>query len=296
MIVNWNAMWTQIAQTISETLNYQFNIAQRIQLTSTHHTRLFKISDHQHYFLVKIDDKSAIDKFDSERFALNELIQESLFYVPDSICTGLTQSHAFHVIEWLALSDDSCDNWYDMGVFLAKMHQKHEQAMFGFELDNYLGDTVQPNQWHKKWDCFFSEQRIGWQLQLLAEKGIHICDIDKFVDLTKSMLHHHKVKPSLLHGDLWRGNVSFCNGKPVLFDPAVYFGDREADIALTELFGKFNHQFYQGYQDQYPLLEGYETRKPLYNLYHLLNHANLFAGNYIEDAKISITKLIQASW
>ncbi len=289
-------MWTQIQDTISHAINRPFVIEDKHQLSTSHNINLYKVHDEHSVFFIKLADKPYAEQFDAEAFCIQELIQESLFFVPDSIVTGTTMSHAFHVIEWIDLEDDCCATWYKMGETLAKMHKKHEQAMFGFEQDNFIGATAQPNQWHKKWDVFFSEQRIGWQLQLLKEKGIKVCDIEPFIALVKELLHHHHIKPSLLHGDLWRGNVSFYKNQPVVYDPACYFGDREVDVAMTELFGKFHHDFYQGYQNTYPIAQGYESRKPIYNLYHILNHANLFGGNYIDDAHNQITKIIQDNW
>ncbi|TOO43842.1 fructosamine kinase family protein, partial [Vibrio parahaemolyticus] len=178
------------------------------------------------------------------------------------------------------------------GQQLAQLHQWGEQKEFGFDTDNYLGSTLQPNQWHKKWCMFFAEQRIGWQLQLLKEKGVTLVDIDDFIDVVKQLLANHTPEPSLLHGDLWNGNVALTAFGPICFDPACYWGDRECDIAMTELFGGFQPEFYQGYESVMPLLPGYHERKDIYNLYHILNHCNLFGGHYLEQAQLTINKII----
>lgn len=287
-------MWNSLLNELSVVLHRDFSSATKSQLASSRKERLYKLSDDKQSFFVKVATKDYLDKFEQERICLNTLTTESVFYVADSILVGQSTEFAYHVIEWLDLSEGTPENWYAFGVTLAKLHKKHRQEMFGFDTDNYIGDSPQPNEWHKHWDIFFAEKRIGYQLQLLADKQIHLVDIDQFVDTVKQILHTHHCLPSLLHGDLWRGNLGFCKGNPSVFDPACYYGDREADIAMTELFGKFHHEFYQGYNDTYPLSDKYQQRKHIYNLYHLLNHGNLFGNQYIEDAHLSIVKIQQS--
>ncbi len=159
--------------------------------------------------------------------------------------------------------------------------------------DNFLGPTVQPNRWHKKWDVFFAEERIGWQLQLLQEKGIELVDQDMFIAFIKDTLHGHNVEPSLLHGDFWRRNMGFIQAVPSLYDPACYYGDRECDIAMSELFAPLPDAFYTAYNQQYPLQNDYEQRKLIYQLYPILNHANIFAGHYLTEAKQQIDLLLK---
>lgn len=288
-------MWHTLVTHLSEVLHRDFKLINKQQLSSSNHDLLYKVSDKQQSFFVKICPKGNLDKYEQERLSLNTLTTESLFYVPDSVAIGLTTEFAYHIIEWLDLSEGDQSGWYNLGATLANMHKKHEQKMFGFEWDNYIGLNTQPNDWHKHWDSFFAEQRIGFQLQLLSEKNIQLVDIDNFVQVVKDALHHHHCTPSLLHGDLWRGNVGFCQNKPCVFDPASYYGDRETDLAMTELFGKFHHDFYEGYLKTYPLPDGYQQRKLIYNLYHQLNHANIFGNQYVEDAHISIVKIQQNS-
>lgn len=286
-------MWNALITELSKTLHCNLAISNKIQLSNSGDDLLYKLSDNKQSFFVKVASKDKLDNFEQERIGLNTLTKESTFYVADSLLVGQSNEFAYHVIEWLDLDDGSETDWYHFGVTLAELHKKHQQQMFGFDLDNYIGLTAQPNEWHKKWDTFFAEQRIGFQLQLLAEKHVHLVDIDRFVDLIKQILHTHHCQPSLLHGDLWRGNVGFCQHKPSVFDPACYYGDREADIAMTELFGKFHHDFYVGYQDTYPLPETYQERKHIYNLYHVLNHGNIFGNQYIEDAHMQVVKIQQ---
>ncbi|MDP4982883.1 fructosamine kinase family protein [Pseudoalteromonas tunicata] len=286
-------MWHTIAKQISENLNIDFVITHKEQLNQGAQTLAFKISDGQHHFFVKLNELNGLDQFEAESFNLTELTLHSTFFVPDCICTGITLDHSFIVLEWLTLSNQSTDNWQQLGEGLAQMHQKHEQAMFGWQQDNFLGKSIQTNRWHKRWDIFFAEQRIGWQLQLLHEKGLHFCDINEFIEITKHTLHNHVIEPSLLHGHLWRGNVGFVNHQAAVFDAACYYGDREVDLAMSELFGHFPADFYHAYQAHYPLSATASERKPFYQLYYLLNQANVFQGMYLTQAKSLIKQLIE---
>ena len=162
-------------------------------------------------------------------------------------------------------------DWPAMGRMVAALH-RNTSDRYGWETDNWIGLSPQPNGWSDDWAGFFWDMRLMPQLR---RAGIAI-DERK----TKRILEGHRPKASLLHGDLWSGNAGFTPQGPVIFDPAVYYGDREADLAMTELFGGFPAPFYSSYRKEFPLEPGYERRKHLYNLYHLLNHLNLFGGGY----------------
>jgi len=160
---------------------------------------------------------------------------------------------------------------------LAALH-RHTSDRFGWGTDNWIGLAPQKNGWSTDWAAFFLEKRLRPQA---ARAGIELPDV-------KALLAHHKPKPSLLHGDLWSGNAGFTADGPVIYDPAVYYGDREADLAMTELFGGFAPEFYAAYRKEFPLNAGYEKRKHLYNLYHLLNHLNLFGSSYLGQVKATL--------
>ena len=167
-------------------------------------------------------------------------------------------------------------DWAALAQMLAKLHRT-TGPRFGWHRDNFIGATPQINDWRDDWATFFHECRIRPQLALAKKNGIDLPAPPK--------LQGHNPHPSLLHGDLWSGNAGFTAEGPVLFDPAVYYGDREADLAMTELFGGFPARFYEAYDEAYPLPEGYETRKHLYNLYHLLNHLNIFGEGYLAEVR-----------
>jgi len=168
-------------------------------------------------------------------------------------------------------------DWAALARMLATLHRT-TGPRFGWHRDNFIGATPQINAWRDDWAAFFRECRIQPQLALARENGFAI-------QVSVDLLKNHKPAPSLLHGDLWSGNAGFIDEGPVIFDPAVYYGDREADLAMTELFGGFPPEFYSSYRQIYPLDAGYEQRKHFYNLYHLLNHLNLFGAGYLAQVQ-----------
>ena len=183
--------------------------------------------------------------------------------VPRVLEHGIKDGKAFILLERLDLERGG--DYAELGRMLAKLH-RHTGPRFGWARDNYIGLAPQINSWRDDWAAFFIECRLRPQA---LQAGLALPSI--------TLLDHHKPQPSLLHGDLWNGNVGFTKEGPVVFDPAVYYGDREADLAMTELFGGFPREFYEAYG---ALDQGYARRKHLYNLYHLLNHLNLFGSGY----------------
>jgi protein-ribulosamine 3-kinase len=176
-------------------------------------------------------------------------------------------------------------DWSALARMLAALHRT-TGPRFGWHTDNYIGATPQINSWRDDWSVFFKECRLAPQLALAKKNGYAV-----EIHGALKVLEGHQPKPSLLHGDLWAGNAGFIKEGPVLFDPAVYYGDREADLAMTELFGGFPREFYRAYDEAWPLDEGYERRKPMYNLYHLLNHLNLFGGSYLDQVESTLRSL-----
>jgi len=168
------------------------------------------------------------------------------------------------------------------------------QTRFGWHRPNTIGTTPQPNDWAEDWTEFWIDRRIGWQLRLARRRGGQFPQSDRLLAAIPSLLEGHQPQPALLHGDLWSGNAAVtADGVPVIFDPATYWGDRETDLAMTELFGGFPDRFYTGYRSVYPYEPGYEIRKSLYNLYHILNHFNLFGGGYASQANAMIDRLLR---
>ncbi|ASG03634.1 fructosamine kinase family protein [Vibrio anguillarum] len=286
-------MWQTLIQQLSDTLMFEFNPVEKEKVSGGDISDCYMISDGEQRYFVKVNTRDFLAKFEIEGENLRSLRETSTVQVPELVMIGTSKNHAFIVLNYLPTKPlDNATNSYEFGVQLAKLHQWGEQKEYGFDVDNYIGSTLQPNPWDKKWGRFFAEQRIGWQLQLLREKGIELFNISELVDVVQSRLANHSPRPSLLHGDLWHGNVANSVFGPICYDPACYWGDRECDIAMTELFEGFQPEFYQGYESILPLSLDYVERKNIYNLYHVLNHYNQFGGHYLVEAESLIKKIL----
>lgn len=286
-------MWQTLIQQLSDTLMFEFNPVEKEKVSGGDISDCYMISDGEQRYFVKVNTRDFLAKFEIEGENLRSLRETSTVQVPELVMIGTSKNHAFIVLNYLPTKPlDNATNSYEFGVQLAKLHQWGEQKEYGFDADNYIGSTLQPNPWDKKWGRFFAEQRIGWQLQLLREKGIELFNISELVDVVQSRLANHSPRPSLLHGDLWHGNVANSAFGPICYDPACYWGDRECDIAMTELFEGFQPEFYQGYESILPLSLDYVERKNIYNLYHVLNHYNQFGGHYLVEAESLIKKIL----
>ena len=232
---------------------------------------------------LKVNDARLADAFAAEADGLAAL-RAAGCTAPEPLSHGAAGASSFLLMEFLELK--SRGDFAALGKMLAALHRRQGER-FGWARDNYIGSTPQANGAYESWTQFWRERRLGPQVALAKRNGY---DID--AGNVAELLDGHAPAPSLLHGDLWSGNAGFlAGGAPVLFDPAVYYGDREADLAMTELFGGFPREFYSAYG---PLPAGYETRKHLYNLYHLLNHLNLFGGGYLGQVKATLRLLADA--
>lgn len=182
-----------------------------------------------------------------------------------------------------------------LGRQLAALH-RHTHEQFGWATDNFIGLGPQPNGWMDSWPRFFAERRLRPQLALARSNGADRRTLEGGEELAAKVaafLTAGHPAPALLHGDLWGGNAGqLPDGTPVVFDPACYYGDREADLAMSELFGGFPDSFHAAYREAWPLADGYEARKTLYNLYHVLNHYNIFGAGYLGQAQRMIAKLL----
>jgi fructosamine-3-kinase len=202
--------------------------------------------------------------------------------VPQVLECGVRGGKAFIRLELLHL--ERTGDWNALGRMLAQLHRQ-TGPRFGWARDNYIGLSPQQNGWCDDWREFWITRRMEPQLEMARGNGFAMDPPN--LDL----LANHRPQPSLLHGDLWSGNAGFTAEGPVVFDPAVYYGDRETDVAMTELFGGFPREFYRAYHEAFPLDPGYEKRKHLYNLYHLLNHLNIFGGGYLGQVKETLRLL-----
>ena len=226
---------------------------------------------------LKLNEARFADAFGAEADGLRAL-RAADCRAPEPIASGTAGASAYLLLEFLELR--ASGDFTALGTMLAALHRSQGERC-GWARDNYIGSTPQQNGWGESWAAFWRERRLEPQLALAASNGYRID-----VPPVWRLLEQHEPAPSLLHGDLWSGNAGFLpDGAPVLFDPAVYYGDREADLAMTELFGGFPPAFYAAYNGAWPLAPGYNERKQLYNLYHLLNHLNLFGGGYLAQVR-----------
>ena len=243
----------------------------------------------QNYF-VKLNTAEKLEMFVAEAAGLEAMTSTETIYAPSPIVYGTCGDKAYLVLE--ALKFGGAGDWQTMGRQLANLH-RNTAPRFGWERDNTIGSTAQRNSWMDKWAEFFRDQRLRFQFELAHKNGYHFEAANRLLEFVSDILMDHQPEPSLLHGDLWSGNAGFLSdGTPVIYDPACYYGDRETDLAFSEFFGGFPSGFYQGYEDEWSIPKGYERRKILYNLYHVLNHTNLFGGGYAEQARQMIRQLL----
>ncbi len=239
-------------------------------------TRL--VLDRGETLFLKTNPTAPKDMFAREAEGLQALCVPGAPRVPRPLLNGTD----FLLLEDLHPASHRSDYWQEFGLRLATLHNQVNK-LFGFTNDNYLGSTHQPNPWTLDGFEFFAEHRLGFQARLAFSKGyLAFHDVKRVEKLASRLTDLIPVQPaSLLHGDLWSGNaISDAGGMPAIIDPAVYYGWAEAELAMTALFGAFPSIFYQSYQEVHPLETGFRERFPIYNLYHLINHLNLFGSGY----------------
>lgn len=247
------------------------------------------------WIFLKTGDGAAFEMFAAEAAGLNELEAAKAIRVPQVLAIARAEGAAMLALEWLDLGAPSRDTETLLGTQLAELH-RHTQTLYGWYRDNTIGLTPQNNTANDCWLDFFREQRLEYQLRLASQNGFGDALQQpgrKLLDRLDRFFADYTPCASLLHGDLWGGNWSSLHGQPVIFDPAVYYGDRETDLAMTRLFGGFGSDFYAAYYECWPPDPGSEQRLPLYQLYHVLNHLNLFGAGYLGQAQVLLQTLIK---
>jgi len=286
-------MWTLIAEHISQVTAQPFNINQHRSVSGGCINQGYCLQGDGLAYFVKINQASRLSMFAAEAFGLKQMAATHTIRLPEPICWGISDNYSYLVLEWLEFAQGNSLSWEKMGQKLALMHQTQGNQRFGWNENNTIGSTPQINAWTDNWADFFAQHRIGYQLQLAQKRGGSFPERTEVLLAVLKCLKDHYPQPSLVHGDLWSGNVGVTkDGEPVILDPATYYGDREVDIAMTELFGGFPAAFYRGYNEVFPLEEGYQQRKTLYNLYHILNHFNLFGGGYGTQANQMLRQIL----
>jgi len=244
---------------------------------------------------VKLADLASQVAFEAEAKGLQELASAKAVRVPRVMAHGAAGGHAYLALEWIELSNAEPRTQSLLGEQLAVVHRV-TAGEFGWQCANTIGSTPQRNDPSTDWVAFFRDRRLRYQLDLARSNG-HVGALQErgrlLLESMAAFFTSYQPVPSLLHGDLWSGNFAAdAAGAPVVFDPAVYYGDREVDIAMTRLFGGFGPEFQAAYQSGWPMDEGAVSRRGLYNLYHLLNHLNLFGGGYGAQARATIDRLL----
>lgn len=288
--------WETFSHDLSQSLDRDLEILSTSSVSGGDIHKAYHLhTNHGDYFL-KTNDKKALALFESEAHSLRRISETQTLIVPSPLAVGETTSQAWLLMNHLEFGSKGDDR--QRGRDLAFLHQQIEpHNKFGWDQDNYIGHTLQKNSWQYDWLTFYGQYRLQFQLDLARENGAspHLYEQGlAVIEALPRFFDDYTPKASMLHGDLWAGNSGFLtNGDAVFFDPASYYGDRETDLAMTELFGGYTDDFYHGYREVFPIHEGYERRKPLYNLYHVLNHFNLFGGGYAHQAQRLMEQLLR---
>lgn len=287
--------WEELADHVRRVTGQSFVVNQIDSVGGGDINAAYRIQGATETYFVKLNRPDLESMFAAEALGLEEIAKTCSVRTPGVIAYGNTSSHAFLVLENLHLKTANSAAERLLGRQLALMHQ-NPQPYFGWHTDNTIGSTVQVNGEYTDWPAFWRSQRLEFQLKLAAEKGhrgrlqalgAQLCAV------LPAFFEGYAPYPSLLHGDLWGGNAAMTqDAEPVIYDPACFYGDREADMAMTELFGGFSRDFYAAYNETLQLDSGYSVRKTVYNLYHILNHLNLFGTGYLSQAENMMARLI----
>ena len=277
--------WAHIAEEISDELGVDFRPDSVKPIGGGCINEAVQLSDGTTSFFVKTNTKALKGMFDAEALGMKALAAANAIRVPEVYLTGVAGSCSWIAMEYLEFGTSSRAGYSALGAQLAEQHRvTHDH--FGFECDNTIGSTPQPNSYHESWVSFLRDQRLGFQFALAAQAGCAFEGADRLLAALPEFFANYTPEPSLLHGDLWSGNVAFsCENQPIVFDPAVYYGDREAEFGIIAMFGGFDQSFFEAYEEAYPFQSGSESRQDLYLLYHQLNHFNLFGSSYRESVR-----------
>jgi fructosamine-3-kinase len=252
-----------------------------------HH--VLRLDTGQQSYLLKWNPSPLPDMFVTEARGLELMHATNTVRVPAVLAaSNATADHpAYILLEWLEGSGSPSrpEAQETLGRQLAAMHQAGSAQSYGLDHDNYLGTMPQYNGWDSNWVRFYRERRLRPQMEMAERNGVLPAarrrNVERVLDRLDSWLGGIERRPALLHGDLWGGNViAGPGGVPAIIDPAAYYGDREAELAYTELFGGFGARFYHAYEEAWPTPPGRAERRDLYNLYHLINHLNHFGESY----------------
>lgn len=287
--------WPHIGAAIAAATSEHFTVENCRSVAGGSINHAYRVEGGGRRYFVKLNRAASSEMFAAELEGLHALQATGTVRVPAPVCWGIAGESAYLVLEHLELGRETESSAALLGAQLAQLH-RHTGKHYGWHRDNTIGSTPQRNTPGNDWLVFWREHRLGHQLRLAAHHGYGGSlqrKGERLLQVLQQLLDGREPPPSLLHGDLWSGNhAALRDGQPVIFDPASYYGDRETDLAMTELFGGFSPRFYAAYREHYPLEDGYGLRKLLYNLYHVLNHVNLFGGGYASQAEHMMDTLL----
>lgn len=287
--------WDQITEAITAASGQPFRLQHADSIGGGCINSAYRLVGENTSYFVKLNQADRLDMFEAEAEGLHALAEAQAIKVPLPVCCGIEANQAYLVMEYFQGGGGSSRAMESFGQQLAAMH-RHSRDQFGWHRDNTIGSTPQSNTPIDDWLIFWRQQRLGFQLTLAEQRSASRSLLRKgeaLLQLIGGLFSDYQPQASLLHGDLWSGNYAITRvGEPIIFDPAVYFGDREADLAMTELFGGFSQRFYAAYNEAWPLDSGYSVRKVFYNLYHILNHFNMFGGGYAGQAERMTEQLL----
>lgn len=298
-------VWQAIAQRLCEVTGDPLQSLQCHSISGGSINATYRLSDGRQAFFVKLARGGssgaigALEMFAAEAAGLQTLAAADAIRVPQPLIWGSIGEQAYLVLEYLELRSPRAHTADLLGSQLAQLHRTlSPNGCYGWERNNTIGSTPQINLWKQDWVEFYREHRLLYQIKLACQQGYRgqwVTRAERVMTELETLFQDYKPDPALLHGDLWGGNYgALADGSPVIFDPALYYGDRETDLAMTELFGGFPAEFYRAYQQAYPLHPDYPRRKPLYQLYHLLNHLNLFGGGYLGSVSQALEQCLRA--
>jgi fructosamine-3-kinase len=285
--------WQSLGASLARQLQLSGGDIQAVPVHGGDINQAFRLECGVHKYFVKVNRADLLSMFVAEKAGLDAIRRSQTIRVPEVFLTGYEDNYAYIVMEYIELGGRADAERFATAV--AAMHCCFHDE-FGFECDNTIGSTPQHNIFNTDWIDFWRQHRLGFQLELAQQNRFDAGLIDAgnrlSEDLGKFFKPYHP-RPSLLHGDLWSGNQGAdLDGNPVIYDPACYYGDHEADLAMMELFGHPGEHFFSRYSEHFPIDSDYAERRELYNLYHVLNHANLFGGGYAAQAQRTIERLL----
>jgi protein-ribulosamine 3-kinase len=287
--------WQLLGAALATHLQLPLRKIQAQPLSGGDISQAYRLELGRHRFFVKLNRVENLPMFVSEQAGLDVIRASGTIRVPEVFMTGQESGQAFIIMEHLELCGRAEPE--RLAAALAAMHGVFHER-FGFHCDNNIGSTPQINQFCDDWIEFWRRYRLGFQLELAARGDGNARLIDtgqRLLGNLECFFDGHQPRPSLLHGDLWSGNqAADATGNPIIYDPACYFGDHEAELAMLELFASPGERFFTAYTERLPIDAGYARRRELYNLYHILNHANLFGGGYWSQAQRMIDSLLTA--